>query len=432
MINTNNLKFLQINIKSLKANLDELKSFIIKEEIDICLISETWLKDNEPKIKNFSLVTNNRDDGYGGVAVLINNKIEYKSDKIPNLKVIETATIETLNTTEHFTVISTYIPPISNKVSNQAVLLDLITIFKFCKNRKNVIFGGDMNAHNPLWGKHDKSCKRGKDLEDLYEKSNLMILNKHEITFTPPPPRNPSTIDLRFVSCELYTKVVWEVLDENLGSDHLAIIWSFPNQKKNTFQKRNVKIDYITFTSKVTLEKPSTVNDLEDFNNMMKEAAESSIIGSKNKYVRSSRVPKSWWSEAIEIQRLAKKEAMSAYHKIARRATVPNLDQENERKIAYLHFKKQMAILKRLIVKEKKASWIKFVETISPNTSSAIMWKQIKKLEGKNSGFNNAIREDFEKAKSSWISILKKNTMMIWINISLQTTFTTNGHWILI
>lgn len=401
MCNTNlSLKFLQINIKSLKSNLNEFNNFIVKEKIDICLVSETWIKDIEPSIKNFNLVTNNRDDGYGGVALVINKKIEYKVIKIPNLKVVELVTIETQNTTENFIVSSGYIPPASKKVTSHEVLKDLTTIFKFFEKKKNVVFGGDLNAHNPLWGKYDKICKRGKDLEDIYEKSNLMILNKNEVTFIPPPPSNPSTIDLTFVSNDLYTKVNWEVLNENLGSDHLAITWSFPDQKNKSFQKRKVKIDYKTFMSKINMENPNTINDLDDFNSMMKGVRDQSIIGNKSKYIRTNKIPKSWWSEDIENQRIKKNNALSTYHKIARRSSMYNSIQENERKTEYLNYKKQNAMLKKMIIQEKKASWKKFVETISPNTQPALMWKQIKKLEGKTIGFNNSIREDYDKAKA--------------------------------
>lgn len=396
----NNLKFLQINIKSVNSNLEEFKNFIIKEDIDISLLSETWLRDSEPKIKNFNFITKNRNDGYGGVALVVNKRIEFKCINIPQLKVIEIITIETINTKENFTIVSAYVPPATNKCSNQDVLRDLIILFKFLESRKNVIFGGDMNAHNPLWGKYDKICKRGKDLEDLYVNSKLMILNKNEITFIPPPPNNPSTIDLTFVSNDLYTKVNWEVLNENLGSDHLAIVWSIADQKQETFRKRKIKVDYKLFLSKIIMENPNTVNDLEDFIIMMKEAVDYSIIGNKSNYTKSNRIPKIWWTVDIEKQKTIKNESLSSYHKIARRSSSYNSVQEDERKLAFLHFKKQNAILKKMILKEKKSSWKKFVEAISPNTAPVVMWKQIKKLEGKNTGFNNAMREDYEKAKS--------------------------------
>ena len=44
------IKILQLNIRSIRPNIEELKNYITKNSIDIVCLNETWLKKNE-KVK---------------------------------------------------------------------------------------------------------------------------------------------------------------------------------------------------------------------------------------------------------------------------------------------------------------------------------------------------------------------------------------------
>lgn len=67
----NYLRVLQLNTRSLKSNKDLIEALLYKEKIDIAILCETWLKTNENiNITNFESATKNRDDGYGGFAIL--------------------------------------------------------------------------------------------------------------------------------------------------------------------------------------------------------------------------------------------------------------------------------------------------------------------------------------------------------------------------
>lgn len=79
----NQFNILQINARSINANKILIETLIHKKNIDICIISETWLKENTQfKLKNYNIHAKNRDDGYGGVAIITKNKFNVKTKHI--------------------------------------------------------------------------------------------------------------------------------------------------------------------------------------------------------------------------------------------------------------------------------------------------------------------------------------------------------------
>ena len=90
------------NAQSIRSKINEVTNFLHSKHIDICLIPETWLKQDEScSVKNYilyrkdrhSLHTNKRNIG-GGVAVAIRNDIPHKQIPDLGLDIIETIGIE--------------------------------------------------------------------------------------------------------------------------------------------------------------------------------------------------------------------------------------------------------------------------------------------------------------------------------------------------
>lgn len=108
----NSIRIIQINIRSLRVNKNILEIYAHKEKIDIILINETWLKNTNFKLSGYNMYANNRDDGYGGVAIFIKNAISSKQNNV-NLSTgpIETIYAEATINNTNYLLCSIYIPP---------------------------------------------------------------------------------------------------------------------------------------------------------------------------------------------------------------------------------------------------------------------------------------------------------------------------------
>lgn len=94
----------------------------MKKKANIIMIRETWLKDEQQfKISGFKTFSENRDDGYGGVAILVKNNIFAKRiDVNINFEPIESIFVE----------ITVYITPNANNTEVQTSFnaLECITL----------------------------------------------------------------------------------------------------------------------------------------------------------------------------------------------------------------------------------------------------------------------------------------------------------------
>lgn len=70
-----------LNVRSLPPKLDDIKAFVVNENVDVLCLSETWLSPMFPSniisIPEFVLLRQDRRDGYGGVAIYLKNNIQY-------------------------------------------------------------------------------------------------------------------------------------------------------------------------------------------------------------------------------------------------------------------------------------------------------------------------------------------------------------------
>lgn len=73
------LDIIQWNSRSLMSNKGSMERLLQKHEIDIAIISETWIKpsQNPPKFAGYNLLTENRSDGKGGCAIILKNALSY-------------------------------------------------------------------------------------------------------------------------------------------------------------------------------------------------------------------------------------------------------------------------------------------------------------------------------------------------------------------
>lgn len=117
------LKILQLNIRSLANKRDNLEHYLEQNKIDIAILCETWLKNQSITFRNFQIITRNRADGYGGVAIVVANNIRYSELNQKDYNVIESLELEIHSNYNIYKIISIYIRP-------QTPHRDLVTNFK--------------------------------------------------------------------------------------------------------------------------------------------------------------------------------------------------------------------------------------------------------------------------------------------------------------
>jgi exonuclease III len=201
---SNHYKIIQHNIRSITANKEELENYITKHDIDIIMLSETWLREqNYIKKKNYTLETTYSITGYRGVGIAIKDTIKYKNCTFPHqLNTIEVQCLEILE--EKIKNISIYIP----EGNNQEIKDDWEKILDYSRNEK-VIIGGDFNAHSRIWGS-SKSDRRGNLIIEALNNHNMIIMNidkKKRTRINNGDSELISAIDLTIISANIYSKI---------------------------------------------------------------------------------------------------------------------------------------------------------------------------------------------------------------------------------
>lgn len=133
-------------------------------------------------------------------------------------------------------LISLYIKP---NISNKDTKNLFSQILNDNKYEKYVLIAGDINCHNALWERDSTNDRKGNLIaEILTESDQYCVLNDGSPTYFNLSRCYSSAIDATIASKEL-TKISEWTVDENLTSDHTAIITTIKSsQHKNT----NIKI----------------------------------------------------------------------------------------------------------------------------------------------------------------------------------------------
>lgn len=70
---------LQWNARSLRANKESFERYLNERHVDIVCVCETWFKVNEQlRFKGYKIVHEAREDGKGGVAILVKHALPLK------------------------------------------------------------------------------------------------------------------------------------------------------------------------------------------------------------------------------------------------------------------------------------------------------------------------------------------------------------------
>ena len=208
------------NANGLRKNLNEVKQFLIEENIDIMLLNETKLKSlSKFKVTGYQCVRKERDNDKagGGVMILVKDKIQY-SEVFLSLSSIEAVAIKLR---DNLIIVSAYNPPKSKLLINDLNILN--------KLGKKILIYGDFNAKNTYWNCRNNNAN-GKIILDFAINRMFQIIAPDGPTLYPYNSNTLSTVDIglaRNLKCDINLEIL-----NKFNSDHLPINITLTNSTK--------------------------------------------------------------------------------------------------------------------------------------------------------------------------------------------------------
>lgn len=370
------LRIMQFNIQSVKNKIPLLVTYLCDNNIDICLLNETWLKDSHRlKVFGYSVYYKNSNNGHGGVAILIKNNIKHIPIHTSFFQDIQNIAITVDTSKGPLTILCVYCPPSSTQLRLQR----LSTIINNLS--KPLIVSGDFNAHHVAFGCRTTKS-RGQVLYDVIDNANMCILNDGNMTTVPYPRRTPSAIDVTFVSAELAPLCEWTVHDDPLGSDHFPTITTLtvnplkykygdPIDRfvyKNGDWKKFFELSQSLF-SEFCIDPNNPLKSYDEFCETLNYLKSECIP----KFTKTSsckvRPPSPWWNDECKKAVIKSYEALKFYRRYP--------TEEN-----FISYKRLDALKKRTIATEKKNSWRNLCTSFNRTTHISKIWNNIKMLKG--------------------------------------------------
>lgn len=224
MINNHNkIKTLFWNARSITNKKVEFLNLIRTQNIEIAILTETWLKEKAFSDALYDVIVCNREFAKGGgVAILIKKNIKYEIVSQLKTKVFETVSVKIKINSNEITFIAAYFP---GGNSNKQKLLDFKQDLNlFNKLSGNYIIAGDFNAMHTTW-----NCMRnniwGKVLDQKLCHSNFSLHFPSTPTYVPTnSKRSFSTLDLILTNISNFLDDPFTI--NELNSDHLPVVFN--------------------------------------------------------------------------------------------------------------------------------------------------------------------------------------------------------------
>lgn len=286
---TNNvLTIVNWNARSILKKSTELFEFLLNRNVDIAVITETWLKKTHSLYhSDFSCIRLDRQsdaDRGGGVAIIIRKGIQFSIVDSIQLKIVEAVGIQIHGPMGIVDIIAAYFPG-----SNRAAELNKFKQdVRSLTNKTNPFFLiGDLNARNRSWN-CGRNNKAGIVLQNLAS-SGFYIHAPSEPTHYPSNGGRPSTLDI-VISNNLIQMSGPKVLQE-LSSDHLPVLFSIniehthhaPTTTYKCYRRTNWHRFQREVNNRIDLTSPrlSSLHSHEDIDNAIEDFT-SAIVEAEN------------------------------------------------------------------------------------------------------------------------------------------------------
>ncbi|XP_017776638.1 PREDICTED: RNA-directed DNA polymerase from mobile element jockey-like, partial [Nicrophorus vespilloides] len=359
-----NLSILSWNARSFLSNHSAIINYANNSNIDILLISETWIRPGvRVSTPGYRAIHNRRDDGKGGVSILLAKKYNcpmhipmFVHPRLAQFATIRIAGIE---------IVAVYIPPdvYFNRGSWDRLIGTLNPPF---------ILAGDFNAHHTYWG-HNGDNRNGRELAYTMDKHNLVIINDMRPTRIAFP--RTSLLDLVLVSADLVTSSSSRTLDDSLGSDHLPVLSNVslgphqtPEPSRSTTQSTRLKYnkikweDYRSQVSEETAQIPEfTIDSLSELLLRVAKKCSPQTVNRGFSY----KPPCPWWDAECSAATERRRRFLRIFHHTGKL----------EHLIAA---RRVMAETRRLLKQKKRDSFKEFCESLGRESPSTQVWKRIR------------------------------------------------------
>lgn len=212
------------NARSIRGKMSEYFDFLLNNNIDISMVTETWLETNDKFTHpSYNCLRIDRSHRRGGGVALVS----HKSLKLRQLKCIDTGLIENvvaelnINDSETFKIICVYFPGgRANETSRSIFKSDLRKILSV---GGNFVICGDLNSKHRDWGCH-RANTWGNILSDFTLTFPFTIRYPNNPTHIPCSSNSrPSTIDLVLTNVPHFMN--YPVVFNDLNSDHFPVLF---------------------------------------------------------------------------------------------------------------------------------------------------------------------------------------------------------------
>lgn len=372
------IRILQWNARSLVHNKPSLQHYLSLNPVTAVAVSETFfISGRDYRFPGYDVIRQDRDDGRGGVALLVKSDIGYQEHprtiSISNFAYVM-ATIQVRPNTP-LTIVSIY-----NSHRNNIPQRQWETLFRSLP--KPFVITGDWNCHNRLVG-CTYTDPKGNALFEAAAECDLVYLNDGSPTLVPSATQiNDSAIDITFCSTSVAGKFQWQILDDTMGSNHWPALCVFDEKETpmgfTPTRRWNLRrADWEKFREFLA----SATDRIQDqdltysqFFKCIEEACKTAIPENRPNH---RKIPGNhWWTLSCQQAVIARRDALKAY-KI------------NPCLRTYIETKRAAAIAKRIISDAKKENWKVFCANLNRAIPVAKIWQKVASLS--NTRHNNGL-----------------------------------------
>ena len=361
------------NCHSLYANLSPFKIFLYSTKPHIVCLCETWLvEDRLPAFVNYTsfFVCRPQRNG-GGLAILARNDLcvaRKNIDAFPDGH-LECQAVSVSGVHDCIDILNVYNPLYNVSAEEYMFYFQQLTA-------PNIVVG-DSNAHHGLWSSKGRSNVSGNNLiTALYSFPDLCLLTPRDFhTYFHVPTRQFSTLDLCFLSSELFSLANLSSLDD-LGSDHVPLLISlnfapiivkFQTRQRWIFGQND---QWAIWRAALPPSVP-----VADFQSNYDLFAERLLDASLHTFKMTSGCPspkysKVWWTARCSALISERKRAKNLFH---RHPTNDNL----------IFLRQVEARVKSAVKTAKKDSFKQFCNVLNRCTPTSLIWQRIGQLRGK-------------------------------------------------
>lgn len=365
----NQIKIAIWNANGLTQHKLEVQSFIVNQNIDIMLISEThFTQKNYFKIKGYSIYDTKHPDGkgHGGAAIIINDKIKHYEHSSFETEHIQATSIVLEEWSGECVLAAVYCPP------KHAIKQDQFTDF-FKTLGTKFIAGGDYNAKHTHWGSRLITTK-GKELLNSMKENKLLSFSTGEPTYWPSDRKKiPDLIDF-CVTKNIAARYISLQSCYDLSSDHSPIIVQLQSKSMKVEAEPRLTskhTNWSLFKSKMEEYCPKDVrlNEANDIDSVVEQLTQAMTAAAKESTPTTQMIENTAFLSTTVKELLRKKRAIRKEF------------QETRSPYCKTKLNKITKGLKKALMEDREDGLRYYLEHLDPTQASDYsLWKATKKL----------------------------------------------------